>query len=49
MADFVKKTDFDQKLRKTNDKVTLNKVRLAETEKKLNDQINSYTKLRNDL
>ena len=49
IANFVKNTDFDKKLRKNNDKVTLNKARHVEAEKKLNDQINSDTKLRNDL
>ena len=44
----MKKTDFDEKLWKIN-KVTSNKPRDVEAEKKLNDHINSYTKLINDL
>ena len=37
IADFVKKTDFDVKLRQINNKVTSNKLRHAGTAKKLND------------
>ena len=44
IADFVKKTDFDEKLRQINNKVTSNKLRHAGTTKKLND---SSTKLIN--
>ena len=44
IADFVKKTDFDEKLRQINNKVTSNKLRHAGTAKKLND---SSTKLIN--
>ena len=37
IADFVKKTDFNDKLKCFNKKVTLNKTRHVEAEKKLND------------
>ena len=46
---FCKKIDFEEKLRRINDKVTSNKTKYVETEKKLNDHIALYAKLRNDL
>ena len=49
IADFVKNRDFDEKLRKVNNKVTTNETKHVEAEKKLKDHINSYTKLVNDL
>ena len=45
----LKKTDFDKKLCKINNKVTSNKTTHAEAEKKLNNQITCSTKLINDL
>ena len=35
IADFIKRTDFDDKLKKLNKKVTSNKTKHVETEKKL--------------
>ena len=48
IADFVKDTNFGERLRKISDNVTSNKARFVETENKLTDPINSYTKLIND-
>ena len=36
-ADFVKQTDFDDKLKNINKKVTLNKTKYVAVEKKLTD------------
>ena len=47
IADFMKNTNFEEKLRKFNSKVTSNNTSHAEAEKKLNDHITSYTKLIN--
>ena len=41
--------NFNEKLIKINKNVTSNKTKHVETEKKLNDNILSYTKLINDL
>ena len=41
--------DFDEKLRKMNNKVTSNKIRDIEAEEKLNDRITSFAKRINDL
>ena len=49
IANFVKNTDFDKKLIRIKKKVTSNKAKHAEAEKKLNDHKTSYTKLINDL
>ena len=46
--DFVKKIDFDEKLRKINNKVTLNKTKHVEAEKKLNNSITFHTNLKNE-
>ena len=42
---FILKTDFDEKFRKINIKVTSNKTKLVKVDKKLTDHITSYTKL----
>ena len=47
IADFMKNTNFEGKLRKINSKVTSNNTSHAEAEKKLNDHITPYTKLIN--
>ena len=49
IADFVKKDRFWWKTKKVNDKVTSNKTKHVETEKKVNDHITLYAKLINDL
>ena len=48
MADFVKRTDFDEKLSKINNRVTSNKTRHIESEKKLNDHKTYHTKVTSD-
>ena len=47
IADFKKNTNFEEKLRKINSKVTSNNTSFTEAEKKLNALITSYTKLIN--
>ena len=47
--DFVKNTDFDEKLLNINKKVASNKTNHIEAAEKLNDHIISYTKLIIDL
>ena len=49
IALFLKKIYFDEKLRNNNDKVTSNKIKHVQAEKRLNDEITSDTKLMNDL
>ena len=49
IAEFVKKRDFNEKVRKISNKVTNDKTKYVEAEKKLDDHITSYTKLVIDL
>ena len=49
IADFMKKTDFDDQRINTKKKVTSNKKKHIAFEKKPNDQLSTYTKLTNDL
>ena len=49
IADFVKKTYFDEELININKKIATNKERHVDIEKKLKNHITSCTKLTNDL
>ena len=49
IADFEKRIDFDEKLRKNNNKVTSSETKHVEAEKKVSDHITSYAKLIKDL
>ena len=49
IADLVKKAYFVEKLIKINRKLTSNKTKYVEAEKKRNDHISSDTKMENDL
>ena len=46
IADFVKERYFDNKLKNTNKKVTSNKPKHVETEKKLTDLTNSWKNIK---
>ena len=45
MAAFVKKTDFDDKIKKKNKKVTSNKTKHIEAGKKITDLTNKVTQI----